>query len=405
MAYKDSAQYDAWARDYDSFAADSEKKGEFPFQGWSIALETLAKTIDGFAKDAEVLDLGCGTGDLEQILLQRGHQVTGIDFSSAMLAIAREKAAGATFIQHDLSSGFLPASLKGKKFKVITSSLFLHRLPRALQPAFINYLNFEVLADGGLILIYDACFDTTEDLTKFQADHKKDLSQDNYPILADLKEFIPNLVFQRISPQGVIIACPKFAAQPVDEDEAKQVDRTLGYVEEAREREFKNGEDEKPHQTNWKRLREIPGNTLTELAKNFSLALLPYEAEAEKNWSILKPRLKNLFHGTFTNSDILNFRVQALTSYTASGVPLPQQDEQRTAICTMFVASYLKARFPSDKININLFGLYLLLRLDLENTFIRLEQTYGNDSKKVAADMKAPQGKPITSILTYDLKI
>lgn len=39
----------------------------------------------------EILDAGCGTGILTQELAERGVNVTGIDLSSGMLAIAREK--------------------------------------------------------------------------------------------------------------------------------------------------------------------------------------------------------------------------------------------------------------------------------------------------------------------------
>ncbi len=42
-----------------------------------------------------VLELACGTGRLTVPLAQDGHEVVGLDASTAMLARAREKAAGA----------------------------------------------------------------------------------------------------------------------------------------------------------------------------------------------------------------------------------------------------------------------------------------------------------------------
>lgn len=44
---------------------------------------------------AAVVDLGCGTGSLAVLLARAGHVVHGVDFSPGMLAVAREKAAGA----------------------------------------------------------------------------------------------------------------------------------------------------------------------------------------------------------------------------------------------------------------------------------------------------------------------
>ncbi|HEV2188383.1 MAG TPA: class I SAM-dependent methyltransferase [Stellaceae bacterium] len=43
----------------------------------------------------DALDIGCGTGFLSLELASRGHRVTGIDFASAMLALAEGKAAKA----------------------------------------------------------------------------------------------------------------------------------------------------------------------------------------------------------------------------------------------------------------------------------------------------------------------
>jgi SAM-dependent methyltransferase len=53
------------------------------------------------APGAEVLDLCCGTGQMAQLLSERGYRVTGIDGSENMLFYARENAPEAHFILSD----------------------------------------------------------------------------------------------------------------------------------------------------------------------------------------------------------------------------------------------------------------------------------------------------------------
>ncbi|MET8978757.1 class I SAM-dependent methyltransferase [Streptomyces sp. NPDC004539] len=52
--------------------------------------------MDGWLPSApsDVLDLGCGTGSLSLLAAERGHRVTGVDGSPAMLALARAKLSG-----------------------------------------------------------------------------------------------------------------------------------------------------------------------------------------------------------------------------------------------------------------------------------------------------------------------
>lgn len=45
-------------------------------------------------RPGHVLDLGCGTGSLSLLAAERGHRVTGVDLSPAMLTRARAKLAG-----------------------------------------------------------------------------------------------------------------------------------------------------------------------------------------------------------------------------------------------------------------------------------------------------------------------
>ena len=65
-----------------------------------------------------VLDVGCGTGGHALILSSRGYKVTGVDISSKMIDIAKEKGKGRNirFIQADLQKLNL-----GKKFDTVVA--------------------------------------------------------------------------------------------------------------------------------------------------------------------------------------------------------------------------------------------------------------------------------------------
>ena len=78
------ALYDEWAADYDQQLWASGN----PYL--AIASGMTGRHVDDF--DAAILDAGCGTGNMAQILHQLGYRnIEGLDPSSGMLAVARKK--------------------------------------------------------------------------------------------------------------------------------------------------------------------------------------------------------------------------------------------------------------------------------------------------------------------------
>jgi SAM-dependent methyltransferase len=85
-----------YARYYDSIYADKAYEGECD------VIETVVARILGRGP-WRILDAGCGTGAHAIALARRGHAVTAVDRSEAMLYVARAKAAGGvTFVAGDL---------------------------------------------------------------------------------------------------------------------------------------------------------------------------------------------------------------------------------------------------------------------------------------------------------------
>jgi SAM-dependent methyltransferase len=69
---------------------------------------------------AKVLDAGCGTGTLALRLAAAGHEVTGIDLSEAMLAVARLKDAGAAVTWRRADVTDFDLAERGPGFDLVT---------------------------------------------------------------------------------------------------------------------------------------------------------------------------------------------------------------------------------------------------------------------------------------------
>lgn len=88
------------------------------------AIEGLLDT-GGAKPSLTVLDLCCGQGNVSEALIRRGCNVTGIDFSPAMLTFARGRAPSAIFIEGDAQK--LP--FDDAQFDVVVSNLGICHVP------------------------------------------------------------------------------------------------------------------------------------------------------------------------------------------------------------------------------------------------------------------------------------
>ena len=75
--------YTSFASVYDTFMDN------IPYEEWAEYLISLLKEYD--IKDGLVLDLGCGTGNMTEILASSGYDMIGVDNSEEMLDIAMGK--------------------------------------------------------------------------------------------------------------------------------------------------------------------------------------------------------------------------------------------------------------------------------------------------------------------------
>ncbi len=123
-------------------------------------------------KNARILDLCCGTGQMAHQLTNLGYRITGIDGSLEMLSYARENAPGVEFLQADARSFQLtrkyPAAIS------IFDSLNHIMSTRELKSVFIH--TYEALRPGGLFM-FDLnteagyLFEWSGDFTIVEDDH------------------------------------------------------------------------------------------------------------------------------------------------------------------------------------------------------------------------------------------
>jgi ubiquinone/menaquinone biosynthesis C-methylase UbiE len=108
---------------------------------------------------ARVLDAGCGAGVQAGTLLEAGCLVTGVDFSAAQLALARERAPGARFMQADMTTLALPDAT----FDGVCCLYALIHVPRAEHAA--TLANFRrMLRRGGYLLLSVGASDLEDDV-------------------------------------------------------------------------------------------------------------------------------------------------------------------------------------------------------------------------------------------------
>jgi ubiquinone/menaquinone biosynthesis C-methylase UbiE len=98
----------------------------------------------------EALDLGCGTGDFARLLAGRADRVLALDFSSNMIAVARERLAGVRNVEFRQADA-LTWDWPEKRFDCVASIATLHHLP--LRPILEKAKT--ALRPGGVLLVLD----------------------------------------------------------------------------------------------------------------------------------------------------------------------------------------------------------------------------------------------------------
>jgi demethylmenaquinone methyltransferase / 2-methoxy-6-polyprenyl-1,4-benzoquinol methylase len=84
---------------FDRIAGVYDRMNRVMTAGLDATWRSRAVDLAGIGPGARVLDVACGTGDLALEAASRGASVVGLDFSSEMLRLAREKSAAVEWVE------------------------------------------------------------------------------------------------------------------------------------------------------------------------------------------------------------------------------------------------------------------------------------------------------------------
>jgi ubiquinone/menaquinone biosynthesis C-methylase UbiE len=105
----------------------------------------------------EILDVGCGTGSLSLVLTGLGWEVTGIDFSPQMVALAEAKAAAAQqSVEFHVMDAAFP-QFPPQQFDVVVCRHLLWMLP---EPSQVLSRWADLLKPGGCLMLIEGFWHT-----------------------------------------------------------------------------------------------------------------------------------------------------------------------------------------------------------------------------------------------------
>lgn len=142
MTHPERDYYDRRAPEYDDWYFGTGLFEQRVRPGWAEELAAL-KAVLAALSFGSVLDVACGTGFLTASL--RGN-VTGLDQSASMLAVARQRVARAAFVRGDA----LQLPFRSKQFDCLMTAHFYGHLD---QPARLRFLSEARRVSKSMVLV------------------------------------------------------------------------------------------------------------------------------------------------------------------------------------------------------------------------------------------------------------
>ncbi len=152
---------DRW--DFDQMAVGYYDKYLSQDQGYKNGIGQMAKAVVDTGIKSTIIDIGCGTCTLWEGFSD-DYQLTALDNSYAMLAVAREKLKWPRFILGNILDADI---LNIGAYDLVISTFMLHHISYEYQPRAINHL-VKLMKGTGKILIADRVFEDEKDKEKYK---------------------------------------------------------------------------------------------------------------------------------------------------------------------------------------------------------------------------------------------
>lgn len=139
-------------------------------KGW------LDRFLAFLPEQAEILDLGCGSGKpIADYLIQQGHTLTGVDSSDTMIEMAQHNFPNQTWVLEDMRSVQLGRTFQG----ILAWDSFFHLTPDDQRQMFTQFSKF---AEHGTMLMFSSGPEHGESIGEMFGDalYHASLSQDEY---------------------------------------------------------------------------------------------------------------------------------------------------------------------------------------------------------------------------------
>ena len=149
---------DIWLNPSQTSTWDSDPLSGNPLRGEQVDL-LLSLIADHYIPGSTILDIGSGSGLVEEQLFQRLPEasVVGVDYSPAMIAMAAKRLAGRDkqfiTVQHDLCN-IQAAKLPERDYRIAFSVQTIHNLPPESQRNVMSWVH-KVLSNHGFFFFLD----------------------------------------------------------------------------------------------------------------------------------------------------------------------------------------------------------------------------------------------------------